>query len=111
MRSIFGTKNTWSVGLTFHFVTGLVVTSSNPSIMSAGLDLTEMYQCEEKNLRVFWKSLQRMWYLLYTFEKPLASAICGHAPAAGTLIPVTSDYRFESLKMKYVRVFIVSIIF
>ena len=52
-----------------------------------------MYQPDEARLRKFWHTLQEVWLRLYTLKVPLASAINGHAPAAGTLMATCSDYR------------------
>jgi len=72
---------------------GMILTSANKSIFCAGLDLKEMYQPDEARLRKFWHTLQEVWLRLYTLKVPLASAINGHAPAAGTLMATCSDYR------------------
>jgi len=72
---------------------GMVLTSTSKSVFCAGLDLKEMYKPEEQRLRQFWSTLQELWIRLYSLKVPCASAINGHAPAAGVLLSTACDYR------------------
>ena len=71
---------------------GFVLSSSSPTVFSAGLDITEMYKPTEERLRLFWTSLQTMWKTLY--QTPLISiaAINGHSPAGGCLLALSCDH-------------------
>jgi len=72
---------------------GLILTSANDGIFSAGLDILEMYNPDESRLREFWRSLQDMWLQLYTSRLVTIAAINGHSPAGGCLLSISCDYR------------------
>jgi len=72
---------------------GIIVMSAHPPTFSAGLDIMEMYKPTEESLKVFWGSLQEMWFNLYTCQVPVIALINGHAPAGGCLLACTSDHR------------------
>jgi len=79
---------------------GLIIKSSSASIFSAGLDLQEMLKPDQKRLTEFWSNLQEFWIRLYGCQLTVASAITGHAPAAGTLIACATDYRVMNANPK-----------
>lgn len=54
---------------------GVILTSSLPTIFSAGLDITEMYNRDKKQLTNFWTTLQDTWLTLYSLNIPVATAI------------------------------------
>ncbi|KAL0840086.1 hypothetical protein ABMA28_015405 [Loxostege sticticalis] len=54
---------------------GLVLTSASPSVFSAGLDITEMYNPNVERLTALWTSLQDLWAKLYSAPYPTAVAI------------------------------------
>ncbi|XP_022220116.1 enoyl-CoA delta isomerase 1, mitochondrial-like [Drosophila obscura] len=72
---------------------GLILTSSNATIFSAGLDILEMYKPEKERIRAFWKQLQEVWLALYGSSVPTAAAINGHSPAGGCLLATSCEYR------------------
>ncbi|XP_029177739.1 enoyl-CoA delta isomerase 1, mitochondrial-like isoform X2 [Nylanderia fulva] len=72
---------------------GIILTSSLPTIFSAGLDITEMYTTDKKQLTNFWSTLQDTWLTLYTLNVPVASAINGSSPAGGCLLAISTEYR------------------
>ncbi|KAH8412000.1 hypothetical protein KR222_006173 [Zaprionus bogoriensis] len=72
---------------------GLILTSSNPTIFSAGLDILEMYQPDKERIRAFWTTLQDVWLALYGSSVPTAAAINGHSPAGGCLLASSCEYR------------------
>lgn len=74
-------------------VQGLILTSANPGIFSAGLDILEMYQPDKQRLQEFWRSLQDMWLTLYGSRLATIAAINGHSPAGGCLMALSCDYR------------------
>lgn len=72
---------------------GVVITSAQKSVVSAGLDLNELHQPESERLATFWRAIQDLWFCLYTFPKPLTIAINGHLPAGGMILSTCADYR------------------
>lgn len=72
---------------------GLILTSSNPTIFSAGLDILEMYKPDKDRIRAFWSQLQETWLALYGSSVPTAAAINGHSPAGGCLLATSCEYR------------------
>ncbi|CAD5115181.1 DgyrCDS4176 [Dimorphilus gyrociliatus] len=77
---------------------GIILTSSLPSIFSAGLDILEMYQPEPDRLEKFWTEFQEIWLALYSSPKTVMSAINGHSPAGGCIIALATDYRIMKPK-------------
>ncbi|XP_034474475.1 enoyl-CoA delta isomerase 1, mitochondrial [Drosophila innubila] len=72
---------------------GLILTSSNSTIFSAGLDIFEMYKPDKERIRAFWTALQDVWLSLYGSSVPTAAAINGHSPAGGCLLATACEYR------------------
>jgi len=72
---------------------GLLLTSAVPRIFSAGLDITTMYKPDEEKARRFWHTFQRMWMDLYLCRLPTVAAMTGAAPAGGTILACSCDYR------------------
>lgn len=72
---------------------GLILTSSNPSIFSAGLDILEMYKPDPNRCKAFWSTLQDVWLKLYGSSFPTVALINGHSPAGGCLLAVSCEYR------------------
>lgn len=54
---------------------GVILTSSLPNVFSAGLDITEIYNTDKKQLTDFWNTFQDTWLTLYSLNIPVASAI------------------------------------
>lgn len=54
---------------------GVILTSSLPTVFSAGLDITEMYTTDKKKLTDFWQTLQDTWLTIYSLPIPIATAI------------------------------------
>ena len=71
----------------------VVLTSSLPSIFSAGLDLSALYSTSSADLNIFWTAVQEIWIRLYSCRLPVIAAINGSAPAAGCLLAISADYR------------------
>ncbi|KZC12150.1 PREDICTED: enoyl-CoA delta isomerase 1, mitochondrial-like [Dufourea novaeangliae] len=73
--------------------TGVILTSSLPSVFSAGLDIMEMYNRTESQMTEYWQTLQDTWLTLYSLEMPVAAAINGASPAGGCLLALSCEYR------------------
>ncbi|KAL2715809.1 hypothetical protein V1478_015507 [Vespula squamosa] len=72
---------------------GIVLTSSLPTVFSAGLDIMEMYKPDIKRFTAYWHTLQDTWMTLYGLEIPIAAAINGASPAGGCLLAISCEYR------------------
>jgi enoyl-CoA hydratase/carnithine racemase len=72
---------------------GLVLTSANAKFFSIGFDLPEVYPLSQKDFSVFFHLYNLLCLDLYTFPKPVISAITGHATAGGCIIALCSDFR------------------
>ncbi|XP_014483564.1 PREDICTED: enoyl-CoA delta isomerase 1, mitochondrial-like [Dinoponera quadriceps] len=72
---------------------GVILTSSLPTIFSAGIDLMEMYNADKNKLATYWQALQDAWLTLYTMEVPTVAAINGASPAGGCLLAISTEYR------------------
>lgn len=73
-------------------VKGLIL-SGQGEFFSAGLDVIELYQYNEKQISDFWKLFARLARRLVAFPKPLIAAITGHSPAGGCVLALGCDYR------------------
>ncbi|XP_039755758.1 enoyl-CoA delta isomerase 1, mitochondrial-like isoform X1 [Pararge aegeria] len=72
---------------------GMILTSSSPTVFSAGLDIMEMYKPDMKRAEEFWTTLQDVWFKLYGSSFATAAAVNGHAPAGGCLLSMSCEYR------------------
>ncbi|XP_066238955.1 enoyl-CoA delta isomerase 1, mitochondrial [Saccopteryx leptura] len=81
---------------------GIIITSNNPGIFSAGLDLMEMYGRNPAHYAEYWKAVQEMWLRLYQSNLILVAAINGASPAGGCLISLSCDYRILADNPKFV---------
>ncbi|CAH2039449.1 unnamed protein product, partial [Iphiclides podalirius] len=72
---------------------GMILTSSSPTVFSAGLDIMEMYKPDLKRAEAFWTTLQDVWLKLFGSNFVTAAAINGHAPAGGCLLSMSCEYR------------------
>uniref|UniRef100_A0A672G5T0 Enoyl-CoA delta isomerase 1, mitochondrial n=1 Tax=Salarias fasciatus TaxID=181472 RepID=A0A672G5T0_SALFA len=72
---------------------GLIITSSQPKVFSAGLDILEMYGKSPERCGEFWRAVQEMWLKLYSSNLVTIAAINGSSPAGGCLMAMTCDYR------------------
>lgn len=73
-------------------ISGVILTGKG-DYFSAGLDLPELFDYSEARIREFWEQYLSLIYILTSFKKPFISAINGHAPAAGTILSLCSDFR------------------
>ena len=81
-------------------VKGVILTGL-PGVFSAGLDLIELYDYDQDQMKDFFISFGLMHIELVKFSKPLICAITGHSPAGGTVIAITGDYRIMAEGEKY----------
>ncbi|SEK27486.1 3,2-trans-enoyl-CoA isomerase [Maribacter orientalis] len=79
-----------------------VILTGKPHYFSAGLDLIEFYQYDEKQIQEFFTAFGGLYLQLVQFKKPFISAITGHSPAGGCVLAVTSDNRFMAEGDTYV---------
>lgn len=79
-----------------------VILTGQPHYFSAGLDLIELYQYDEKQIQEFFTAFGGLYLQLVQFKKPFISAITGHSPAGGCVLAVTSDNRFMAEGDTYV---------
>ncbi|MXV17566.1 enoyl-CoA hydratase/isomerase family protein [Hufsiella ginkgonis] len=73
-------------------VLGVILTGKE-NFFSAGLDLIELYDYNEVQIKDFWSSFLELTRMLVMFRKPFVAAINGHAPAGGCVLAICSDYR------------------
>lgn len=81
-------------------VRGVILTGI-PHFFSAGLDVIELYQYDERQIKEFFIAFGSMHIELARFTKPFVCAISGHSPAGGTVIALTADYRIMADGEKY----------
>ena len=74
-------------------IQSVILASSNPTIFSAGLDVSELLAPDADRLPKFWNSLQQVYLDLYGTRLATIAAIQGHAPAAGCMLAMACDYR------------------
>ena len=77
-------------------IQSVILSSSNPKIFSAGLDVSELIYPNPDRLPKFWNSLQQLYLDLYGSRMAIVAAIQGHAPAAGCFLAMACDYRIMS---------------
>ncbi|KAM9346381.1 enoyl-CoA delta isomerase 1, mitochondrial [Symphorus nematophorus] len=80
---------------------GLILTSSQPKVFSAGLDIMEMYGRSPERCGEFWRAVQEMWLKLYSSNMVTIAAINGSSPAGGCLMSLTCDYRIMADNPRY----------
>jgi enoyl-CoA hydratase/carnithine racemase len=73
-------------------IAGLILTGKE-GFFSAGLDLIELYEYNETDIKTFWFDFLNMVSVLTAFKKPFVTAITGHSPAGGCVLALCSDYR------------------
>ncbi|XP_056609603.1 enoyl-CoA delta isomerase 1, mitochondrial [Triplophysa dalaica] len=80
---------------------GVIITSAQPKVFSAGLDILEMFQKSPEHCAEFWKAVQEMWLKLYGSNKVTIAAINGSSPAGGCLLAMCCDYRIMADNPRY----------
>jgi 3,2-trans-enoyl-CoA isomerase len=75
-------------------VRGLVLTSNNDKFFSIGFDLPALYPLPREEFGAFFRAFNLLCLDLFTFPKPIITAITGHATAGGCILALCADYRF-----------------
>lgn len=76
--------------------TGFILASTLPATFSAGIDFSEIYQREKRDVEAFWREMQMMWLMLYSYPRPIVAAINGHCLAGGCVLVSCADYRLAA---------------
>lgn len=71
---------------------GLIITGKE-GFFSAGVDLIELYNYNEDELRGFWTNFLDFVSIFAAFKKPAIAAVNGHSPAGGCVLALCCDYR------------------
>jgi len=83
---------------------GIVVTSTLPTVFSAGIDLTLLMKEDEnfddEHFSEYWGAFQELIVVLHSYPLPLVAAITGHALGGGFGVPCCCDYRVMARKPK-----------
>jgi enoyl-CoA hydratase/carnithine racemase len=80
---------------------GVVLAGGN-KFFSIGLSLPELLTMDRNEMAVFWSSFEDIVLELYSLPMPTVCAIAGHAPAAGTILALTCDFRFIAKDRKLI---------
>lgn len=72
------------------------VLAGGGKFFSIGLNLPELLKFDRPAMTDFLYRFNQVVYDIYTHPLPTAAAIAGHAPAAGTIFAIASDYRFAA---------------
>jgi enoyl-CoA hydratase/carnithine racemase len=70
-----------------------VVLAGKPNCFCAGLNVKMLATSDVDGLRAFFHAYLTALRTLVRFPKPLVAAVTGFAPAGGTIIALTADYR------------------
>lgn len=70
-----------------------VVLTGKEGFFTAGLDLIELYDYDESQIKIFWTKFLDLVKTIASFKKPLVAAISGHSPAGGCVLAICCDYR------------------
>jgi enoyl-CoA hydratase/carnithine racemase len=70
-----------------------IILHGKEGFFSAGLDLIELYDYSEVEIRVFWEFFLSFVQAFAAFKKPSIAAIGGHSPAGGCVLALCCDYR------------------
>ena len=72
---------------------GGVILTGKDGFFSSGIDLIEVYDYNEEEIREFWIDFLALQTKLVSFKKPMVAAISGHSPAGGCILAICCDYR------------------
>ncbi|TKC00982.1 enoyl-CoA hydratase/isomerase family protein [Pedobacter cryophilus] len=72
---------------------GGIILTGKEGFFTAGLDLIELYDYDEAQIKTFWTKFLNLVKTLTLFKKPMVAAISGHSPAGGCVLSICCDYR------------------
>ncbi|MBU8922834.1 MAG: enoyl-CoA hydratase/isomerase family protein [Bacteroidales bacterium] len=75
---------------------GLVLASSSKTFFSIGFDIPGLFDVSREDFGIFYKAFNEFCLDLYTFPKPTAAAVQGHATAGGFILTLACDDRILS---------------
>ena len=81
-------------------VSGVVLTG-RPGCFCAGLDIKHMAGFTDETLRKFWHANLGALRAMVRLSKPFVCAVTGFAPAGGTILALTADYRIMASGAKH----------
>ena len=81
-------------------VNGVILTG-HTGAFSAGLDVVEQAQMNEKETHAFWVDYYGALQAMVRYPKPFVCAITGFAPAGGTILTLCADYRIMAEEPKH----------
>jgi len=70
-----------------------IILHGKDRFFSSGLDLIELYDYNEDQIREFWVLFLEFVTTFVAFKKPSVAAISGHSPAGGCVLALCCDYR------------------
>jgi len=70
-----------------------IILHGKEGFFSAGLDLIELYTCDEIASRNWWQTFVDLVCRFVAFDKPAIAAVSGHSPAGGCVLALCCDYR------------------
>ena len=70
-----------------------VILTGKPHCFSAGIDIKAIVQLDLDGLKEFWVEFLGALQAMIRFSKPYVCAVTGYAPAGGTMLACTGDYR------------------
>ncbi len=70
-----------------------IILHGKERFFSSGLDLIELYDLNEVEIKEFWKTFLEVIATLVSFKKPAIAAVSGDSPAGGCVLALCCDYR------------------
>ena len=70
-----------------------IVISGAPGMFTGGLDVPELLTLNRDEIHTFWRTFYGMLRTVAASEIPVAAAVTGHSPAAGTVLVAFCDRR------------------
>ena len=80
----------------------LILTSSNNKFFSIGLDVPELIELSEEDVRNFYHAFTRACLTLLTLPIPIIAVMPGHAIAGGCILALSCDYRLMAEGRKWI---------
>jgi enoyl-CoA hydratase/carnithine racemase len=79
-----------------------MVLAGGTKFFCMGLNLPELLKLDRQGMSDFWHRFNQVNLDLYTLPMPTASAMAGHAPAAGTVFMLDCDFRVATSEKKMI---------